>query len=174
MSDLSFLTDESELPRPFGRSLQEAIKWTLIDAADLMPHLEDADPYLALYVGRRVDQGWRRVEHFAANWLGEDYQDTDPELQARDLERVAEAARRMPPIPAVDDPARCWAACAREALQIAGDAISRLEPDPQVVAVQMRIAREAFSLYRLAKYRWLERAVQAQDLTRVAYQALEA
>ncbi|HLI58636.1 MAG TPA: hypothetical protein VKV21_03125 [Solirubrobacteraceae bacterium] len=168
------LIDDSLSPRPFGRSLQEAIRWMLIDATDLMPQLERADPYGALYVGRRVDQAWRRIEHFAADWLREDYQDTEPELRKRDLERVIEAAGRLPAIPAAEDPAECWVACARDALLVAGDAVNALEPDPHLVGVQMRIAREAFSLYRLAKYRWLAQAMELHELAQVAYQALEA
>lgn len=146
----------------------------LISDSDLMPQLDSANTDGVLYVGRRVDQSWRRLEHFATKWLGDGYQDTDRELWPRDLESVAEIARRLPAIPAADAPADDWLVCARSALQIAGDAVHALRPDPHCVAVHLRIAREAFSLYRLAKYRWIERAVDPRDLARVGYQALEA
>jgi hypothetical protein len=38
----------------------------------------------------------------------------------------------------------------------------------------MRAAREAFSLYRLAKYRWLDALPVASADERIAYQELEA
>jgi hypothetical protein len=82
--------------------------------------------------------------------------------------------RPLPAIPAAEASAAEWSACARDALEMAGDAVFGLAPDAHDVAVGMRVALEAFSLYRLAKYRWIALVLEPADLAAVAYQVLEA
>jgi len=49
--------------------------------------------------------------------------------------------------------------------------LSRVDPR---VTVQTRVAREAYSLYRVAKYRWIAMALDPDDRAAVAYQVLES
>jgi hypothetical protein len=156
----------------FGRQLRESIDWFLINGTDLVPHLELANADGALYVGRRVEHSWRALERFVDNWAeANGGYDGD---WAEDAARIAAETARLPPLPDPQTLAAAWAACAHGAFQVAGDAVHMLEPRRDVVPVQMRIAREAYSLYRLAKYRWIALAFGPNELADVAYQALES
>jgi hypothetical protein len=172
-SILSVLEELGEVGgHAFGARLRESIKWFLIDGSDLMRHLEDGDVRGVLYVGRRVEHAWQHLEHFARNWI--DAGEAESDNWATEVAALAQWRARLPAIPSQGSAVEAWVGCARDAFSIAGDAVDSLEQDGSVVRVQMRLAREAYSVFRVAKYEWIDLAVSAEELIDFAYQVLDA
>ena len=172
-----FEPDDAPLPK-LERKIEDARHWFLINAGDQLRHLEDPGCIAnALYVGRRVEHVWRELDDAAGRATADYYPQTrtqdDPRV-AEDLETLFTAIHALHAVPNIDAGAEQWVACARGNLQAAGDALNAMELTVRSVAVQMRIAREAFSRYRVAKYRWTVLAYADEPETALVYQVLEA
>jgi hypothetical protein len=145
-----------------------ALGWVLDYATDQMPHLESSVASHAAYVGRRLDQAWRRLEYVAMGWLEERYQDygrcgVDIETARAHATSVLDVSH-LPPDPL---------AHATHHLRSCGDTLAelrrclrprtRVERRVRSTAVLMHVARRSFSGYRLAKYQWLDAALGDPD-----------
>jgi hypothetical protein len=172
-----FASHDAPLPK-LQRKIEDARHWFLINAEDQMGHLDDAGCItFALYVGRRVEHVWRELDDATGRAIGDLYPQTrvqDDPRAADDLKTLTAAVRALPAVPAAEASVEDWVRCARGNLQAAGDAVNAMQLSVRSVAVQMRIAREAFSRYRVAKYRWTALAYADEPETALVYQVLEA
>jgi hypothetical protein len=126
-------------------------------ASDQLPHVEHQDLELASYVGRRLDQAWRRLDHVTGVWLEERYQGQADEDEGRRavleaLSLLKTGAPRRPDAETLMGRLLCATieVVDRDLLPAVerGDAVG--------AAVASYVARRWFTKYRVLKWRWLE------------------
>jgi len=159
--------------RPSDGTMQEAISWFLIYAADQCPHLERRDVQAALYVGRRLEHAWRRLDLTAGQWIDDGY-DVSAKQGERDLRSAARRSAKLPKL--CDDAGGELPIAALRHLAAAGDEVNAIKVSrraPRSMTVGMHLARRSFSAYRVMKYRWIDDELTTLD-PQWAYQVFES
>ncbi len=165
MTDPGWLCSHSQARRWLAQ-YESALDAFLLFAQDQLGHLEAASAPGALYVGRRLDQAWRRLE-----WAGMQWLDT-PWIHAV-VASVDGSQVASPPELALMTPTNSIEAreAARASLLATGSCLAATPTEPVAVAASLHAARLSFSAYRLNKACWL----RAGDTPRApAYQWWEA
>jgi hypothetical protein len=171
-----------ERPVPSLPDLADAGRAFLACVSYQSPYLLSRNCEGTAYVGRRLDHAWRALDHLAGAWVEERYQeDGAAPTGLGDLGAAIARARSLPPVEAAigsDSPnvvANDHLQAARAMVERLLEALSGDELHVGTVAVHLHLARRAFSAYRLAKYRWLEREYDAGEYRpQAAYRWLEA
>ncbi len=165
MSDSGWLCSHGQARRWLAE-YESALDAFLLYAQDQLGHLEARSAPGALYVGRRLDQAWRRLE-----WAGMQWLDT-PWIHAA-VASVDGSEVAFPPALALMAPTDSIEAAeaARLSLLATGSCLAATPLEPVAVAASLHAARLSFSAYRLNKAGWL-RAEGARQAP--AYQWWEA
>ena len=151
--------EASSLP---SHALSEACFDFLAYASDQLPHLRSGDHEKACYVGRRLDQTWRRLDWVATVWLADRYQEVVSEAEkASDIDVAIEKVSRLPSLASADgaDSLNGDAADGLDsAVRLIAGLVERSQEhvDVRDLAITMHLVRRSYSAYRVAKYRWLE------------------